>query len=103
MTSADIAEIASIRVLYQSTRCRPRVPRWPHIRYLLTTLEDYAQWYESGAKGVSKCEDKTRVFDFSNTTLEHVYPRSAKGAEKIENGVANVDQVSCGISLLHAA
>ncbi|RMB01947.1 DUF262 domain-containing protein [Eilatimonas milleporae] len=56
-----------------------------HIRYLLTALEDYAKWYESGANGVPKCKDKTRVFDFSNTTLEHVYPRSAKGAEKIED------------------
>lgn len=56
-----------------------------HIRYLLITLEDYAQWYEGGANGVPKCKDKTRVFDFSNTTLEHVYPRSAKGSEKVEN------------------
>ena len=63
---------------------------WPrsgngNIRYLLITLEDYAQWFESGANGVPKCKDKTRVFDFSNTTLEHVYPRSAKENEKAEN------------------
>lgn len=56
-----------------------------HIRYLLITLEDYSQWYEGGANGSPKCKDKTRVFDFSNTTLEHIYPRSAKGAEKLEN------------------
>lgn len=55
-----------------------------HLRYLLITLEDYAQWYDGGANGVPKCKDKTRVFDFSNTTLEHVYPRSAKGMEKVE-------------------
>ena len=53
-----------------------------HIRYLLITLEDYAQWYEDGANGVPKCKDKTRVFDFSNTTLEHIYPQSAKGSDK---------------------
>ncbi|WP_018099620.1 DUF262 domain-containing protein [Sinorhizobium meliloti] len=53
-----------------------------HIRYLLITLEDYAQWYAGGASGVPRCKDKTRVFDFSNTTLEHVYPRSAKDDEK---------------------
>lgn len=56
-----------------------------HIRYLLITLEDYSKWYEGGANGVPKCKDKTRVFDFSNTTLEHVYPRSAKGTEKVED------------------
>lgn len=53
-----------------------------HIRYFLITLEDYAKWYLEGANGVPKCKDKTRVFDFSNTTLEHVYPRSAEGKEK---------------------
>lgn len=49
-----------------------------HIRYLLITLEDYLAWYEQGANGAPKCKDKTRLFDFSNTTLEHVYPRSAR-------------------------
>ncbi len=53
-----------------------------HIRYMLITLEDYAAWYEKGAQGTPKCKDKTRVFDFSNTTLEHVYPRSADGKNK---------------------
>ncbi len=53
-----------------------------HIRYMLITLEDYAAWYEQGAQGTPKCKDKTRVFDFSNTTLEHVYPRSADGKNK---------------------
>ena len=54
-----------------------------HIRYMLITLEDYAKWCEQGAQGTPKCKDKTRVFDFSNTTLEHVYPQSAKGSDKI--------------------
>jgi hypothetical protein len=53
-----------------------------HIRYMLITLEDYAAWYDQGAQGIPKCKDKTRVFDFSNTTLEHVYPRSADGKNK---------------------
>lgn len=54
-----------------------------HIRYMLITLEDYATWYEQGAQGTPKCKDKTRVFDFSSTTLEHVYPKSAKDVDKI--------------------
>ena len=55
-----------------------------HIRYMLITLEDYASWYEQGAQGTPKCKDKTRIFDFSNTTLEHIYPQSVKGTDKIE-------------------
>ncbi|MDE0534634.1 MAG: DUF262 domain-containing HNH endonuclease family protein [Albidovulum sp.] len=53
-----------------------------HIRYMLITLEDYLQWYEKSAQGVPKCKNKARVFDFSNTTLEHIYPRSAKETDK---------------------
>ena len=53
-----------------------------YIRYLVITLEDYAKWYEDGANGVPRCHDKNRVFDFSNTTLEHIYPRSAKDSDK---------------------
>jgi hypothetical protein len=53
-----------------------------HIRYLLITLEDYAAWYEEGAQGMPKCKDKTRVFDSSNTTLEHLYPQSAESKDK---------------------
>jgi uncharacterized protein DUF262/uncharacterized protein DUF1524 len=53
-----------------------------HIRYLLITLEDYAAWYDQGANGTPKCKDKTQLFDFSNTTLEHLYPRSADGKDK---------------------
>lgn len=67
-----------------------------HIRYLLITLEDYARWYEQGAQGAPKCKDKTRVFDFSNTTLEHIYPQSAQGKlqdaelEKVKHTIGNL-------------
>ena len=54
-----------------------------HLRYMLIALEDYGKWYEQGAQGVPKCKDKTRVFDFPRTTLEHIYPRSAEGVTKI--------------------
>lgn len=67
-----------------------------HIRYLLITLEDYQQWYRQGAQGAPRCKDKTRVFDFSNTTLEHIYPQSveakSQGAdlEKIKHTIGNL-------------
>jgi hypothetical protein len=66
------------------------------LRYLLITLEDYSRWFEQGAQGIPQCIDKTRVFDFSNTTLEHVYPQSAKGAaqnadlEKVKHALGNL-------------
>jgi len=56
-----------------------------NIRYLLIVLEEFAQWYENGANGIPKCKDKTRIFDFHHTTLEHVYPCSAKDTEKTED------------------
>ncbi len=53
-----------------------------HIRYFLITIEDYSKWVESGAAGVPKCKDKTRVFDFNTTTIEHVYPRQPSEDDK---------------------
>lgn len=55
-----------------------------NIRYMLATLEDYRSWYESGANGVPKCKDRTRIFDLSQTTVEHIYPRSAIAGGKSE-------------------
>jgi len=67
-----------------------------YIRYLLITLEDYLKWYEKGAQGMPKCKDKTRVFDFSNTTLEHIYPESPETKdqdaelEKVKQTIGNL-------------
>jgi len=47
------------------------------IKYLFIALEDYAKWYKSGARGAPRAKDKSRILDFTNTTLEHIYPRSA--------------------------
>lgn len=53
------------------------------VKYFLMTLEHYKRWYDSGASGVPKCIDKTRIYDFSSTTIEHIYPRNASGANVI--------------------
>lgn len=52
------------------------------IRYFLITLEDHLKWFENGAQGEPKCVDKTRVFDLSGTTLEHIYPLSSSAGGK---------------------
>jgi len=44
------------------------------LRYFLITVEYYYKWYKSGASGSPKCRDKSRIFDFQNTTIEHIYP-----------------------------
>jgi len=52
------------------------------IRYFFITIEDYANWYELGAQGKPKCKTKTRVFDFGETTIEHVYPKNPTAGDK---------------------
>jgi uncharacterized protein with ParB-like and HNH nuclease domain len=50
------------------------------IKYFLITLEHYKRWANGTATtGEPKCMDKTRIYDFSSTTIEHVYPRNAHG------------------------
>jgi hypothetical protein len=70
------------RANLRETRYRPRAGNG-HIRYMLVAIEDHIDWLKGAAAGAPKCKDKSVVFDFSNTTLEHVYPRSAKATDKI--------------------
>lgn len=50
------------------------------LKYLLMTLEHFKRWFDSGASGNPTCQDKTRIYDFSSTTIEHVYPKNASGS-----------------------
>jgi uncharacterized protein with ParB-like and HNH nuclease domain len=45
------------------------------IKHFLTTLEDHFSWYKNGANG-SPRPDKSRNFDLSINSLEHVYPQN---------------------------
>ena len=47
------------------------------IRYFLTTLESYAQWYETRMH-TNPEPDKMIAFNFDQTTIEHIYPRNAQ-------------------------
>ncbi|MDI5897658.1 DUF262 domain-containing protein [Flavobacterium yafengii] len=66
------------------------------LKYFLMSLEHYKRWYDNGATGTQVCLDKTRVYDFSSTTIEHVYPRNAKNIvinstlEPIKNEIENL-------------
>lgn len=46
------------------------------IKYFFITLEYYLAWYNTGANGRPKCTDKSRIFDFANTTIEHIYSQN---------------------------
>lgn len=50
------------------------------LKYFLMTLEHYERWFNGGASGTPTCRDKTRIYDFPSTTLEHIYPRNANGS-----------------------
>lgn len=72
-SSADDAKFRAVLGELKYSRIASNKP----IKYLLMTLEHYHSWYASGAKGKPNCKDKSRVFDFSNGTIEHIYPAAA--------------------------
>ena len=69
-------------------------------KYLMIILEENWQWVNNGGSGTSKNrikdEDKSRIFDFSQTTLEHLYPHNAKDKdyqnelESIKDSIGNL-------------
>lgn len=66
------------------------------IKYFLMTVEYYYQWYKNGATGALFCADKSRVYDFAGTSIEHVYPRNADSSvldsnlEPLKNTLGNL-------------
>ncbi len=55
------------------------------LKYFLMTVEYYYQWYKNGATGTPTCVDKSRVYDFAGTSIEHVYPRNAGSSDLDSN------------------
>ncbi|MBE9210758.1 DUF262 domain-containing protein [Nostoc sp. LEGE 06077] len=66
------------------------------LKYFLMTLEYYYQWYKNGATVTPVCVDKSRVYDFAGTSIEHVYPRNADSSvldyslEPLKNTLGNL-------------
>ncbi|QTE36377.1 DUF262 domain-containing HNH endonuclease family protein [Mucilaginibacter gossypii] len=66
------------------------------IKYFLITIEHYIRWYTAGATGKPVCMDKTRLYDFTSTTIEHIYPRNAQpgnidnNIEPLKNSLGNL-------------
>lgn len=66
------------------------------LKYFLMVVEYYYQWYKAGAVDMPVCTDKSRVYDFAGTSIEHVYPRNATGSvhdpnlEPLKNTLGNL-------------
>ena len=54
-------------------------------RYFLMTLEHYLRWYQEGANGEPMCLNKEIIFDFSNTSIEHIYPQNPKDDDQSDD------------------
>lgn len=52
------------------------------LKYFLTTVEDYLRWAKESEQGEPRCFDKSRVFDLSHTTIEHIYPQRARSTNR---------------------
>lgn len=56
------------------------------LKYLMVTIQENWRWLtnvpELGVRRRLGLEDKTVVFDFKNTTIEHLYPYSAKEEDR---------------------
>lgn len=55
----------------------PRSESRKPLKYFLMTLEHHVRWFDDGAQGRPVCRDRTRVLDFENSTIEHIYPEHA--------------------------
>lgn len=55
----------------------PRSDSRKPLKYFLMTLEHYVRWFDEGAQGHPDCRDRTRVLDFENSTIEHIYSEHA--------------------------
>jgi hypothetical protein len=55
------------------------------LKYFLMCIEYYYQWYKDGANSRPLCLDKSRVYDFAGTSIEHIYPRNPTNTDKVHN------------------
>lgn len=63
------------------------------IKYFLLSVEYFQRWLDDGAEGDPEAYDETRIFDFSATTIEHIYPQSPAEDNKAEDLDERVHEV----------
>lgn len=52
------------------------------LKYFMMTIEYYYQWYKDGAIGTPVCKDKSRIYDFAGSSIEHIYPQNVQQKSK---------------------
>jgi uncharacterized protein with ParB-like and HNH nuclease domain len=88
---------ASLDSLVYSSNGKSNKP----LKYFLLTIENYWRWYnEDSANGTLICKDKSMIYQFEDTTLEHIYPRNASGTifdvtmDELKNTIGNLTILS---------
>jgi len=72
------------------------------IKYFLLSCEYFYEWHKAGTTGDPTCMDKSRIYDFIGTSIEHIYPRNADLAlidtdlEPLKNSLANLTLLDPG-------
>jgi len=68
-----------------------------NLKYFLMTMEYYFPWFlRSPTDDAPKCNNKSHIYDFSGTSIEHIYPKNAlaidldASAEPVKNSIGNL-------------
>jgi len=65
------------KLRYSPATAQVQVQDGKIIKHFLTTLEDYKEWCDKGARGTPR-PDMTDVHDLRMITIEHIYPQNPK-------------------------
>lgn len=63
------------KITYSASSAKKR----NYLKHLLTTIEDYRDWYDQGAIGLATA-NKMYVYDLQLIHLEHIYPQTPEAA-----------------------
>ncbi len=70
------------------------------LKHFLTTLEDYEDWFASGASGKPKPANKSNVFNLDDVNIEHIYPQNPNAAnpllEPLKHSLGNLTALDEG-------
>lgn len=67
-----------VPLLREQLRFAQNSQRRQLIKHFLTTIEDYEEWFSSGASGKRRVKTKATVFDLDQVNIEHIYPQNAE-------------------------
>lgn len=83
------SEDVFLALLPEQLRFTKQKARGQLIRHFLTTLEDYDDWFEKGAKGSPQPSDRTKVFSLDDVNVEHIYPQHPAKSNRLLDPLMN--------------